>query len=110
MIDVVTTSEQEIRNRRSKLGVSQILLARLVGVSSPTIYLWENGVCHPREENKTTLEKVLSSLEQGTQKCPSNHLLGYEWMQHDDCVICAHRKGCRRYYRYKVGEEKQNGK
>ena len=53
----------DLRGRRKSLGVSQMELARLVGVSLLTIQTWERGVSEPRPENREKLEQVLSELE-----------------------------------------------
>jgi predicted transcriptional regulator len=53
----------DLRKRRKALGLSQMELARLVGVSLPTIQTWERGVSEPKPENKEKLEQVLSELE-----------------------------------------------
>lgn len=53
----------DLRKRRKALGLSQMELARLVGVSLPTIQIWERGVSEPKPENKEKLEQVLSELE-----------------------------------------------
>ncbi|UXI67055.1 helix-turn-helix transcriptional regulator [Tahibacter amnicola] len=43
---------------RKRLGVSQAALAKLVGVSSQTIYNWENGKVKPRAEQLAALAAV----------------------------------------------------
>ena len=53
----------DLRKRRKALGLSQMELARLVGVSLLTIQTWERGVSEPKPENKEKLEQVLSELE-----------------------------------------------
>ena len=53
----------DLRKRRKALGLSQMELARLVGVSMLTIQTWERGVSEPKPENKEKLEQVLSELE-----------------------------------------------
>lgn len=54
---------EDLRKRRKALGLSQMELARLVGVSLPTIQIWERGVSEPKPENREKLEQVLSELE-----------------------------------------------
>ena len=53
----------DLRKRRKALGLPQMELARLVGVSLLTIQTWERGVSEPRPENREKLEQVLSELE-----------------------------------------------
>lgn len=53
----------DLRKRRKALGLSQMELARLVGVSLLTVQLWERGVSEPKPENRGKLEQVLSGLE-----------------------------------------------
>ncbi len=55
--------ESELRRRRKVLKISQIELARMVGVSLVTIQMWERGAATPKPENKEKLEGVLSTLE-----------------------------------------------
>jgi transcriptional regulator with XRE-family HTH domain len=56
----MTTKLKEIRKA---LGISQMNLARKVGVSLLTIQLWENGVSNPNKENEEKLKKVLDELK-----------------------------------------------
>ena len=58
-----------LRKRRKALGLSQMELARLVGVSLLTVQLWERGVSEPKPENREKLEQVLAELE---GKCKTN--------------------------------------
>jgi predicted transcriptional regulator len=53
----------DLRKRRKALGLSQMELARLVGVSLLTIQTWERGVSEPKPENKEKLEQVFAELE-----------------------------------------------
>jgi transcriptional regulator with XRE-family HTH domain len=59
----------DLRKRRKALGLSQMELAKLVGVSLLTVQIWERGVSKPKPENKEKLEQVLSELE---GKCKTN--------------------------------------
>ena len=59
----------DLRKRRKALGLSQMDLAKLVGVSLLTVQIWERGVSKPKPENKEKLEQVLSELE---GKCKAN--------------------------------------
>ena len=54
----------DLRRRRKALGLSQMELAKLVGVSLLTIQIWERGVSEPKPENKEKLEQVLNELEE----------------------------------------------
>ena len=53
----------DLRKRRKELGLSQMELASLVGVSLLTVQIWERGVSEPKPENREKLEQVLSELE-----------------------------------------------
>jgi len=52
-----------IRELRKKQKLTQIDLAKRVGVSMMTIQLWERGVTKPNEENFKKLIKVLEGAE-----------------------------------------------
>lgn len=72
--DINTTRKEdltvtELKKRRKALGVSQMDLARLVGVSLLTIQTWERGAGEPKPENREKLEQILSSLEKGANIC-----------------------------------------
>ena len=54
----------DLWKRRKALGLSQMELARLVGVSLLTIQIWERGVSEPKPENKEKLERMLNELEE----------------------------------------------
>jgi transcriptional regulator with XRE-family HTH domain len=54
---------EDLRKRRKALGLSQMELARLVGVSLLTIQTWERSVSEPKPENREKLEQVLAELE-----------------------------------------------
>ena len=51
-----------IRELRKKHELTQIELAKRVGVSMMTIQLWERGVTKPNEENYKRLMEVLNVL------------------------------------------------
>ena len=53
----------DLRKRRKALGLSQMELAKLVGVSLLTIQMWERCVSEPKPENREKLEQVLAELE-----------------------------------------------
>jgi transcriptional regulator with XRE-family HTH domain len=48
-----------LRNARIERGLTQAEVARQVGVSVVSIYLWETGKTRPRAENLSALCKVL---------------------------------------------------
>ena len=48
-------SPRLIRSLRKRLGLSQMALARLVGVSSPAVAHWEAGDSTPRGQNRAAL-------------------------------------------------------
>lgn len=55
-----------IRTRRKQLKLTQIQLARRIGVTQATISFWEGGVCIPHSaENIAALERALR-LKAGT--------------------------------------------
>lgn len=49
----------EIKKRRLELKMSQVTLAKSVGVSVRTIQVWEQGVGTPTPENMKKLKEVL---------------------------------------------------
>lgn len=63
----MSSSESDVleglRDRRRRLGLSQMELARRVGVSLLTIQLWERGVGRPKDENLRKLKRVLEEAE-----------------------------------------------
>lgn len=54
---------KNLKQRRLNLKLSQMDLAKEVGVSLPTIQLWERGISSPNESNRQILESVLQRLE-----------------------------------------------
>lgn len=48
-----------IERGRSLLGLTQVQLATIVGVSQPTIAKWENGRVLPRDLHKVRLAQAL---------------------------------------------------
>lgn len=61
LIRTQTTSQQRLKYWRNRYGYTQAELARLIGVSSPTIIMmWENGLRHPRKEYRLLLNAELS--------------------------------------------------
>lgn len=49
-----------IKEKRLKLGLTQIQMAKLCGVSLMTYQLWEKEVGKPNEQNKIKLAEVLN--------------------------------------------------
>ncbi len=92
---------KELKTHLRKMGITEVLLANLVGVSIPTIYLWGKGVLNPSYRNSLRLINTLDMLEKGEGKCPHGHALGSGVVQHTECRDCAHRLDCMRYARYK---------
>ncbi len=54
---------KDLKSTRESLGISQIALARRVGVSMLTIRLWEMGAAFPKEENLKRLKLVIDELK-----------------------------------------------
>lgn len=54
---------ENLKQIRKSLRLSQMDLAKKVGVSLLTIQLWERGVSEPNDKNKEILESVLKTLE-----------------------------------------------
>lgn len=50
---------EKLKEIRNKLGMTQVEVARAVGVSLSTYLLWERGVSNPNEENAKKLKEVL---------------------------------------------------
>jgi transcriptional regulator with XRE-family HTH domain len=48
-----------LRDARTKRGLSVVEVAEQVGVSTVSIYFWENDHVRPRDENLSALCKVL---------------------------------------------------
>ncbi len=53
----------DLKEIRKNLGVTQMGLAKKVGVSLLTIQLWERGITLPNPQNQEKLEEVLKELE-----------------------------------------------
>jgi len=49
-----------IRSLRSRLGISQAELAKLVGVSTVAVGQWESGRARPRAESKARIAALRS--------------------------------------------------
>ena len=57
-----TTSQERLKYWRNRFGYTQVELAELVNVSSPTvIMMWENGLRHPLRKHRRLLNEKLSS-------------------------------------------------
>ena len=50
---------RHLRNARIQRGLSVAEVAEQVGVSTASIYFWENDHCRPRDANLSALCKVL---------------------------------------------------
>lgn len=59
-----------IKNRRSEVGITQVELAKAVGVTQGAVAQWESGITSP---NIKLLPKLASILE-----CTTDELLGVE--------------------------------
>lgn len=57
-----------LKEIRKNLGVTQMELAKKVGVSLLTIQLWEYGITLPNPQNQEKLEGVLKELESKKKK------------------------------------------
>ena len=51
----------DIKKLRSKKNLTQVELAKLIGVSSQTVKLWEWGDMSPNEENMKKLEEIATA-------------------------------------------------
>lgn len=57
-----TTSPERLKYWRNRFGYTQVELAGLIHVSSPTvIMMWENGLRHPLRKYRQLLNEKLSS-------------------------------------------------
>jgi len=83
-----------LRERRKALGISQTLLAKLVGVSVPTVYLWEKGLTKPTRKHREALEAVISDVAKGHARCPNGNRLGFDYRRLYACSRCAYRRDC----------------
>lgn len=54
---------KSLKQRRLNLKLTQMDLAKEVGVSLLTIQLWEREISSPNESNRQILESVLQRLE-----------------------------------------------
>lgn len=52
-----------LKEVRKSLGISQMNLAKKVGVSLLTVQLWEHGISNPNEENREKLEVTIKELK-----------------------------------------------
>lgn len=59
-----------IKNRRSEVGITQVELAKAVGVTQGAVAQWESGITSP---NIKLLPKLASILD-----CTTDELLGVE--------------------------------
>ena len=51
----------DLKKQRQQLGLTQVEVARKVGVSLSAYLLWERGAGKPNAENKEKLKKVLKT-------------------------------------------------
>ncbi len=58
MVEGARFSARSVRAQRERLGLSAADYAKLVGVSSLTIYNWEHGKTRPRQEQMKALVAV----------------------------------------------------
>ena len=58
---------ENLKQIRKSLGLSQMDLAKKVGVSLLTIQLWERAVSQPNESNKEELHRVIAELQKGAK-------------------------------------------
>lgn len=57
-----TTSQERLKYWRNRFGYTQVELAELVHVSSPTVIaMWENGLRYPLRKYRQLLNEKLSS-------------------------------------------------
>lgn len=56
---------ENLKELRRMLNLTQIELAKKVGVSMMTLQLWERGAMSPSPENKEKLYRVLKELKDG---------------------------------------------
>lgn len=62
LIKTRTTSQERLKYWRNRFGYTQVELAELVHVSSPTvIMMWENGLRHPLRKYRQLLNEKLCS-------------------------------------------------
>ena len=54
---------EDLKSRRNTIGISQIELAKKIGVSTLTVQWWEYGVITPTSKNREKLEQALIELE-----------------------------------------------
>lgn len=56
-------SINNLKELRKKFGLTQIEMAKKVGVSMLTWRLWEMGAASPKKENVKKLEKAIKELQ-----------------------------------------------
>ena len=54
---------EDLKSRRNTIGISQIELAKKIGVSTLTVQWWEYGIITPTSKNREKLEQALIELE-----------------------------------------------
>ena len=53
----------KLKKARERKGMTRVSLARAVGVSVYTVYLWENDVMTPKPEHLESIMRVLEEEE-----------------------------------------------
>lgn len=51
---------KELKSKRIKIGMTQVEIAKIVGVSLTSYRLWEQGATEPKQENVDKLIKVIN--------------------------------------------------
>ena len=54
---------ENLKELRTKKGLTQVEVARAVGVSLATYLLWERGVGRPNKENQVKLEEFFKEVK-----------------------------------------------
>ena len=54
----VRISPKSIKSHRRRLGLSQAKMAKLLGVSTASVNLWESGRASPREKNRQAIAEL----------------------------------------------------
>ena len=54
----IRISPKSIKSHRRRLGLSQVQMAKLLGVSSNSVTLWESGRASPRGKNRQAIAEL----------------------------------------------------
>jgi putative transcriptional regulator len=65
------TERKTIRQLREERGWTQLDLAHRLGVSGWSVYTWERGLFHPREESRRRLAELFGISVQALALGPS---------------------------------------